>query len=387
MRASFVPAREVSPASGSTPRKKARDLSIHVTDAVPTDQAGATATHKTPLRETYGDDAARRALRRRVVGFQTPVLFSSLSQILTSIGGYLGVCATMYVAAGISFWLVLALAPFAAGFLVRTFIVQHDCGHGAFLPSRRANDFLGVACSLLTLAPYASWRRQHAGHHGVWNNLDRRDSGVDVYSTCLTVDEYRALDPWQRRWFRISRNPVIANLVLPPLVFLVLYRLPFDMPAGWRRERLGVYLTNLALLALYGGVGLILGFGPLAMVQLPIMVLASIAGVWLFTVQHRSENTVWARESEWDALKASLEATNYLRLPRLLQWFTGNIGLHHIHHLNPRIPNYRLQACHDSVGTAGEVPAMTLGAAFRAMFYVLWDERRRRMVTFRGARL
>jgi omega-6 fatty acid desaturase (delta-12 desaturase) len=366
-------------------------LSTNETDAAPTpdsnDQAGAIVPHKTPLRETYGDDTARRVLRRSLAGFQTPVLFSSLSQILTSIGGYLGVCAAMYATAGISFWFVLALVPFAAGFLVRTFIIQHDCGHGAFFRSRRANNILGVVCSLLTLAPYASWRSQHAGHHGVWNNLDRRDTGVDIYSTCLTVDEYRALGPRQRRWFRISRSPAFANLVLPPLVFLVLYRLPFDMPTGWRRERIGVYLTNLALVIVYGGVSLVLGFKLLAIVQLPTMVLASIIGVWLFTVQHRSENTLWARESEWDALKASLEATNYLRMPRLLQWFTGNIGLHHIHHLNPRIPNYRLQACHNSVGIVGDVPAITPGAAFRAMFYVLWDERRRRMVTIRDAHL
>ncbi len=328
--------------------------------------------------------SAGRSLRRRVADFQTPLLRDSLTQIATSIGGYLAVCAAMYAAAGISFWIVLALAPLAAGFLVRTFIVQHDCGHGAFFRSRRANDSLGFVCSLLTLAPYASWRRQHAGHHGVWNNLDRRDTGVDIYSTCLTVDEYRALGPWQRRWFRVSRNPLVANLVLPPLVFLLLYRLPFDMPAGWQRERRAVHLTNLALLALYGGIGLTAGFASLALVQLPIMVLASIAGVWLFTVQHRSARTVWAREDEWDAVRASLEATNWLRLPRLLQWFTGNIGLHHVHHLNPRIPNYRLQACHDSIDGLAGVPAMTLGAALRAMFYVLWDEQHRRMVTLRG---
>ncbi len=291
----------------------------------------------------------------------------------------------MYAVAGLSIWLVLALTPVAAGFLIRTFIIQHDCGHGAFLRTRRANDLLGAACSLFTLAPYGSWRRQHAGHHGVWNNLDRRDTGLDIYSTCLTVDEYQALGRWRRLGFRISRSTIIANLIVPPLVFLVLFRFPYDLPAGWRRERNGVYLTNLALLGLYGGAGLVLGFGQVALVHLPSVALAAIIGAWLFTVQHRSDAVMWERESDWSALKASLEGTNYLRLPRLLQWFTGNIGLHHIHHLNPRIPNYRLQACHDSVDTAGDVPAMTLRAAFGAMFYVLWDERRRRMVTFRGA--
>jgi acyl-lipid omega-6 desaturase (Delta-12 desaturase) len=326
-----------------------------------------------------------RNLMRRVARFQAPVLHRSLAQILTSIGGLLATSAAMYATAGLSYWIVLALAPLAAGFLVRTFIIQHDCGHGAFFRSRRWNDALGFACSMFTLAPYLSWRRQHAGHHSVWNNLDRRDTGADIYSSCLTVAEYRALGPGRRRWYRWTRHPLVANLIIPPLVFLVLYRLPFDMPAGWRRERIGVYLTNLALGALIGGIGLALGFGRVAEVQLPVMVLASVIGVWLFTVQHRSERTVWARQGEWNVLTASLRGSTYLRLGAVLQWFTGNIGLHHVHHLNPRIPNYRLQPCHESLAELREVPVMTFGAALKAMFFVLWDEGRQRMVTFRAA--
>jgi len=337
------------------------------------------------VAKTSLHDPATRELRRRVARFQTPRLRSSLTQAVTTIGGYLGVCAAMYVAAGYSYWIVLALAPVAAGLVVRTFIIQHDCGHNAFFRSRRSNEMLGFFCSILTLAPYLSWRRQHAGHHGVWNNLDRRDSGVDIYSSCLTVDEYRSLGPWQRRWYQFSRNPIVANIILPPVVFLALYRFPFDMPAEWRRERLGVYLTNLVLVALIVGGGFALGFGRVAEVQLPIIVLASIIGVWLFTVQHRSDRIVWARQDEWDAITASLQGSNYLRLTPILQWFTGNIGLHHVHHLNPRIPNYRLQQCHDAVDDLGDVPVMTLGSAFKAMFYVLWDEKLRQMVTIRSA--
>ncbi len=330
------------------------------------------------------NDPSTRELRRLVAQFQTPHFKSSLTQAVTTIGGYLGVCAAMYVAAGISFWIVLALAPLAAGLLVRTFIIQHDCGHNAFFRSRRWNEVLGFFCSILTLAPYLSWRRQHAGHHGVWNNLDRRDSGVDIYSSCLTVDEYRSLGPWRRRWYQFSRSPIVANIILPPFIFLALYRFPFDMPAEWRRERLGVYLTNLALVVVVVGGGFALGFGTVAEVQLPIIVLASIIGVWLFTVQHRSERVLWARGGEWNAITASLESSNYLRLTPVLQWFTGNIGLHHIHHLNPRIPNYRLQQCNDAVAALGSVPVMTLRSAFKAMSYVLWDEERRRMVTIRS---
>ncbi len=331
--------------------------------------------------------SAGHDIRRRTARFETPALSNSLVQTFTSIGGFLAVTAAMYATAAISYWIALGLAPLAAGFLLRTFIIQHDCGHGAFFRSRRLNDTLGFVCSLLTLAPYLSWRRQHAGHHGVWNNLDRRNTGVDIYSTCLTLNEYRSLGPWQRRWYRFSRSSIIANIVVPPLVFLILFRFPYDMPSGWRRERLAIHLTNLALVALIGGAGLIFGFGRLAAIQLPIVALASIAGVWLFSVQHRSDHTVWARQNEWNIVTASLRGTTYLSLPPILQWFTGNIGLHHAHHLNPKIPNYRLQQCHDAVADLRDVPVVTLRSAFKAMFYVIWDEGQQRMVTFRTASL
>ncbi len=339
----------------------------------------------TDVRESATPEAAARNLMRHVAPFQAPNPRSSLVQATTSIGGFLAVCAAMYATAGISYWIVLPLVPLAAGFLIRTFIIQHDCGHGAFFRTRHWNDALGFVCSLFTLAPYLSWRRQHAGHHGVWNNLDRRETGADIYSSCLTVTEYNTLGPRQRLWYRATRHPVVANLILPPLVFLVLYRLPFDMPKGWRRERIGVYATNIALAMLLGGLGFALGFGRVAAVQLPVMVLASIIGVWLFTVQHRGDRTVWARADDWDMLTASLQGSTYLRLGKALQWGTGNIGLHHVHHLNPRIPNYRLQACHDAVPELNCVPATTFREALRAMFYVLWDERNQRMVTVSSA--
>jgi omega-6 fatty acid desaturase (delta-12 desaturase) len=334
------------------------------------------------LARTPADTQANeRDLQHRVARFRAPVLHVGLAQTFTSIGGFIAVCAAMYAVADVSFWIVLALAPLAAGFLVRIFIIQHDCGHRAFFHSGRWNDALGLVCSLFTLAPYTSWRRQHAGHHKVWNNLDRRNTGADIYSSCLTVDEYLAMSVWRRRWYRITRHPIVSNVILPPLVFLVLYRIPFDMPRAWRRERLAVLATNLALAVLITSLGVLVGFDRVAEVQLPVMVLASVIGVWLFTVQHRSERTSWAREADWNPIAASLEGATYLRLPSALQWFTGNIGLHHVHHLNPRIPNYRLQECHDAVPALSEVPTMTFGAAFEAMNCVLWDQAQQRMVT------
>ncbi|WP_417518399.1 fatty acid desaturase [Minwuia sp.] len=324
-------------------------------------------------------------LRQSARPFQSPVLRKGLAQMATSFGGFFATCAAMYVLSGVSYWLVLMLAPLAAGFLVRIFIIQHDCGHASFFEGRRANAILGFACSLLTLTPYASWRRQHAGHHGIWNDLDRRQSGADIYSSCLTVAEYRALSRWRRCWYRTTRHPVVFNVLLPPLVFVGLFRVPFDTPPSWRQERRAVHITNVALIAMFGGLGLLLGFGEVATVQLPVTVSASIIGAWLFSVQHRGETTIWARRNDWDAVTASLRSSTYLRLPRVLQWFTGNIGYHHVHHLNPRIPNYRLQECHQALPALRAVPTLSFLDGLRAVRLMLWDEERNRMVSIREA--
>jgi len=323
---------------------------------------------------------ARADLRRATAPFQVPSTGRSLRQIADSFLPLVAVCALMYATRGWSTWATLALAVLAAGFVVRIFIIQHDCGHGSFFRSRRANDIVGSLCSLVTLTPYLNWRRQHAGHHGNWNNLDRRHTGADIYSTCLTTDEYAQMSRWERVKFAIIRHPVVSLLVLPPLVFLVLYRLPFDTPASWRAEHLSVHLTNLALVAFYAGLGATLGFREVLMVQLPISISAAVFGVWLFSVQHRFEATLWARQGTWDAMSASLRGSSFLKLPRVLQWFTGNIGFHHVHHLNARVPNYRLQACHEAVPALRSVPTLTLGAGLRSFRYVLWDEAKQRMV-------
>jgi omega-6 fatty acid desaturase (delta-12 desaturase) len=318
--------------------------------------------------------------------FQSPILKRSLVQLATSFGGFLATCAVMYVCLAVSLWVALPLSALAAGFLVRIFIIQHDCGHGSFFRSRRANDLTGTLCSLMTLTPYTFWRRQHARHHGSWNNLDRRAaSGLDIYSSCMTVSEYRALGPCRRALVRCTNHPIVANLLLPPIVFILLYRTPFDAARNWRVERHAVYLTNIALVAFFGGLGLALGYGRVVAVQLPVMVCASIIGVWLFSVQHRFEHALWAPEGSWNFIAASLRSSSFLRLPRILQWFTGNIGFHHVHHINPRIPNYRLEECHKAVAGFQATPELTLGAALRGLRCTLWDSDLERLVTFRFA--
>ncbi|MBN9510784.1 MAG: fatty acid desaturase [Alphaproteobacteria bacterium] len=324
-------------------------------------------------------------IRRELLGvlarYQMPTLRGSLGQIATTFLPFFALMAAMYVAAGHSAWAGFVLAVPAAGFIVRIFIIQHDCGHGAFFRSRAANDWMGRICSVITLTPYANWRRQHANHHAVWNNLDRRSEGADIYSTCLTVREYSALSGTRRWLYRALRHPLVAQVLLPPFVFMVLYRLPFDTPRTWRRERNSVWWTNAALAALALGLILLLGAGPVLLVQLPTMAIASIIGVWIFSVQHRFEQVLWTRQASWSATSAALYGSSHLKLPRMLQWFSGNIGFHHIHHLVPRVPNYRLEECHRAcAGWSGHVTSLTLWQALRAPAFLLWDEDRGHMI-------
>jgi acyl-lipid omega-6 desaturase (Delta-12 desaturase) len=327
----------------------------------------------------------RQGLRTVALRFQEALPRTALLQIATTFPPLLALLAAMHVGLLLGWWPILAFGLPAAGLLVRVFALQHDCGHGSLFRSRRANDAAGRLCSLFTLTPYGHWRRQHAEHHAVWNDLDRRDRGVDVYSTCATVAEYRGMGRWRRLGYRAARHPLVAQLLLPPLVFLVLYRIPFDAPPAWRRERRGVHLTNLALAAAYGGLGVLLGFGPVASVLLTVMVPASIAGVWLFSLQHRFEGAHWARHAEWDPVTAAIEGSSFLRLPRALQWLTGSIGFHHIHHLAPRVPNYRLEECQGAHPAFAGVRVLTLKQGLRASRHALWDEDAGRMVTFAEA--
>jgi len=330
-------------------------------------------------RDSPSSDAA---LRRVAAAFARPTAWRSAVQLLTSFGPFFVGCAAMYAVFPLSPLLTLALSLPTGALLVRIFIVQHDCGHGSFFASPAANAATGRLCSLVTLTPYANWGRQHAAHHANWNNLDRQSAGSDIYSACLTVREYRALTPWRRFLYRLPRHPLIANLLLPPLIFILLYRVPFDTPRNWRRERWSVHFTNAALAVLFGTLVALLGWREVLLVHLPIMVVASILGVWLFSLQHRFESSLWLGRGEWSFVEAALKGSSYFRLPSALHWLTGNIGFHHVHHLNPRIPNYRLRPCHEAVQALHPVRALTLRAGLRAPRLTLWDEQCGRLVRF-----
>ncbi len=315
--------------------------------------------------------------------YQQPDLRKSLWQVVNSFGGLLLTLVLMYLALGVGYWLTLLLALPAAGFLVRVFIIQHDCGHGAFFRSKRANNFVGAVSSVVTLAPYRFWRKAHAIHHAHHAELEERGIG-DVWT--MTVGEYVAAPWWKRAVYRVFRNPLFLFFVAASINWVLLQRLPLGAESNWHTgERASVWWTDAAIAVLFAGTGLLIGFLPLVAIALPVVVLAASTGTWLFYVQHQFERTYWEHTPEWDYTLAALHGSSFYRLPKVLQWFTGNIGYHHIHHLSPRIPNYNLQRCHDENPILQRVSVLTLTSSLRTAVLSLWDEEQRRLVTFRAA--
>ncbi|MCB8982962.1 MAG: fatty acid desaturase [Ardenticatenaceae bacterium] len=313
--------------------------------------------------------------------FQTSDTKRSLWQVVNTFVPFIILWIVMYLSLQVGYWLTLLLALPTAGMLVRIFIIQHDCGHGSFFKSRQANDRLGVVCGMLTLTPYYQWRKSHAVHHATAGNLARRDVH-DVYT--MTVREYNEAPLATRVRYRLYRNPITLFLILPLALFLVLYRFPG--PLSRRKERLNVLWNDLALVIIVALVSLVIGFRPFLLVHLPVVIIASMVGTWLFFVQHQFEDTYWADGEEWDYATAALQGSSFYRLPKVLQWFTGNIGFHHIHHLSPRIPNYRLEECHQQNPELQNVSTLTLGSSLRTTFLSLWDEEAKKLVSFRTAR-
>jgi omega-6 fatty acid desaturase (delta-12 desaturase) len=287
----------------------------------------------------------------------------------------------MYWSLDVSYWLTLALAFPAAGLFIRTFIIMHDCGHGSFLPSRTWNDVVGFITGVLTSTPYAHWRREHAIHHATSGHLDERGTG-DV--TTLTVKEYLSSSRWQRIYYRVYRNP-LTLLIAGPIILFIKHRWPTRGIAG-AREIFNVHATNIAMAAIAATLALLIGVRELVMIWAPVFLLAGSIGVLLFYVQHQFEDAYWRAAPEWDYATAAVMGSSYFRLPRVLQWFTGNIGFHHVHHLSPRIPNYSLERCHRENPTFQKVTTLTLKESFRTLRLKLWDEDNGRMVGWREFR-
>jgi omega-6 fatty acid desaturase (delta-12 desaturase) len=273
------------------------------------------------------------------------------------------------------------LAILAAGFVVRIFIIFHDCGHGSYFRSRWANDIVGFISGILTFTPYYHWRWEHNIHHATSGHLDKRGVG-DVWT--MTVQEYLEASRWKRFAYRLARNPFILFVIAPLYLFLIHQRFPSREANP--RERMSVWWMNLAIVGMIAGFGSLLGFKNYLLIQLIITAVAGSAGVWLFYVQHNFEGAYWERAENWDYTRAALDGSSFYKLPKILQWFSGNIGYHHIHHLRAKIPNYNLQACHEANPLFREVKPVTLLTSLKSLNFRLWDEEARKLVSFRQLR-
>jgi len=312
-----------------------------------------------------------------VARYQKPSIPRGVWQIINTLVPYVVLWVLMYLCLPVSYWLVMPLAILAGAFLVRVFIIHHDCGHGSFFKSKRANHILGVITGLLTLTPYLHWRWEHAIHHSSSGDLDRRGTG-DVWT--LTVQEYLESSRWRRFSYRLARNPVILFVIAPMILFLGMNRIP--KPKAPVRERYSVYLTNLSVGMMALGLIWIFGLKAYLIIQLTVLMVAGSAGVWLFYVQHQFEGVYWERGENWDYATAALKGSSFYKLPKVLQWFSGNIGFHHIHHLSPRIPNYHLEKCHKAEPLFQTVKPVTLFSSFKSFTFRLWDEQRRKLVGY-----
>jgi omega-6 fatty acid desaturase (delta-12 desaturase) len=318
--------------------------------------------------------------RECLAPYTEPRIRRGVLDLATSVIPYLALTAAAYALLPVSYWFALVLAVPAAGFLLRTFIVFHDCTHGSFLPSRTANKWVGIVCGVIVFTPFHSWRHEHAVHHATAGNLDQRGMGdVDT----LTVAEYLELAPLRRLEYRLVRNPFVM-LVLGPLWAMMLE--PRLVP-GWarRRFRRQILATDAALAVLIGALCVLFGYRAVLLVQLPPAMLAGATGIWLFYVQHQFDDVYWQRREDWSYAASALRGSSYLKLPTVLQFFTGNIGLHHVHHLSTRIPNYNLQRAHDENPVFHDVPTLKLRDGVRTLRLKLYDEQRGRLVRFSAA--
>ena len=289
----------------------------------------------------------------------------------------------MWLALDVSYALTLLLAVPAGGFLLRLFLIQHDCGHGAFFPNRRANDWLGRCIGVLTLSPYDFWRRTHGAHHAGTGNLDRRGIGdVDT----LTVREFAERGRWARARYRLYRHPLVMFGLGPAWLFFLRYRLPLGLMRGGWRPWASTMGTNGAIALVSTGLILLVGLGPFLLIQLPVTLVAASVGVWLFYVQHQFEGTSWERAEDWSFHHAALHGSSHYALPAVLRWFTANIGMHHLHHLCSTVPFYRLPAVLRARPELGDVNRLTMRQSLRTVRLVLWDEAGGRLVSFREAR-
>jgi omega-6 fatty acid desaturase (delta-12 desaturase) len=319
--------------------------------------------------------------RSDIAPYEKPRMKHSVWQLINTLVPFFLLWYTAYLSLSVSYWLTLLLAIPTGGFLIRTFIIFHDCCHRSFFKSKTANAVVGTITGILTSCPYYQWRHTHSVHHATSGNLNKRGMG-DVWT--LTVDEYEALPLGRRLYYRVYRNPFVMFVIGPIFIFLIDYR--FNRKAVGAKERINTYITNLGMAAIAGLLCWTIGWQEFLMIQGPIFLISGMAGIWLFYVQHQFEETYFEKEEDWDFVKAALQGSSFYKLPRLLHWITGNIGFHHIHHLSPRVPNYYLQEVHRTNPVFRDVQTITLKTSLQSLRFRMWDEETKKFVGFKNLR-
>ncbi|MED4206655.1 fatty acid desaturase [Neobacillus mesonae] len=320
-------------------------------------------------------------LKKQVAPFEKATTKESVWQIINTVGPFIILWYLGYVSLSVSYWLALVPIIFAAGFLVRIFIIFHDCTHHSFFKSRRLNRIIGTFTGVLTLFPFDQWGHDHAVHHATSGNLDKRGTG-DIWT--LTVDEYLAAPLRLRLAYRFYRNPFVMFVLGPIYVFLLKNR--FNRKGARQKERNNTYLTNILILVLAALLSWAIGWQSFLFVQGTIFMISGAAGIWLFYVQHTFEDSYFEEDKDWEYVKAAVEGSSFYKLPKILQWVTGNIGFHHVHHLSPRVPNYKLEEAHNNTLPLKNVPTITLATSLKSLRFRLWDEKNKNFVTFKDVR-
>ncbi|GHH98429.1 fatty acid desaturase [Neobacillus kokaensis] len=322
----------------------------------------------------------QRNLRKQMAPYEKSNTMASVWQIINTIVPFFVLWFLSYQSLSISFILSLAFSVIAAGFLVRTFIIFHDCCHYSFFKNRNANKILGTLTGILTLFPFSQWQHDHSVHHATSSNLDKRGTG-DIW--VLTVEEYMTASVWKKLQYRMYRNPFVMFILGPIYVFLIKNR--FNRKEARLKERLNTYLINIAIVGVISLLCWTIGWKPLLLVQGPIFWLAGAAGIWLFYIQHTFEDSYFEEDKEWEYVRAAVEGSSFYKLPKLLQWLTGNIGYHHVHHLSPRVPNYKLEEAHKNTPPLQNIPTITLKTSLNSLKFHLWDEQQKKFVRFKEA--
>jgi omega-6 fatty acid desaturase (delta-12 desaturase) len=333
--------------------------------------------------QTNNDNLIRdeRSWEKVVLKYAQPVLWKSIWQICNSLVPFVVIWYLLYKSLEYPYWITLLLTFLECGFLIRIFIIFHDCGHGSFFRSAKPNIIVGAFMGIIAFTPFHSWHNQHSIHHATSANLDKRGIG-DVWT--MTVEEYRNSSKGKRFFYRAFRNPFIMFTIGPLVVLWIRNR--FSRKTMTDSEKSNIYFTNIAILIIASVIILFTGVKAFLIIQLPLIIITHSIGIWLFFIQHQFDDVRWERGKEWDYKTAAINGSSFLELPAVFQWFTGNIGFHHVHHLSSRIPNYRLASCHYENDIFKDVKPLKPFSTFRALFLSLWDENGQQLISFKRMR-